>query len=139
MKKLVNLHPYYVFWTVANGHGMGHSLLLWSRWFSCLVSVGTSGISISVMANVQISECVRGMLLEARPPGVPVNVDNILSGCYCTIGRVALAIFFVGNILLGPGGKGGSLLNSDYVMDSEVRLGAVPGVCYLNQIKYNPS
>lgn len=71
--------------------------------FLKLVSLGTSGVPISFMANFQISARLRGTLLEAHSVGVLVNVNSVFSG-HCHIdGRMALlAILLCGSHSAGP-------------------------------------
>lgn len=69
-----------------------------------LVSLDTSGVPISFMANFQISERLRGTLLEAHSVGVLVNVDSVFSGhCHIDGSMACLAILLCGSHFAGPG------------------------------------
>lgn len=72
----------------------------------------TSGVPVSFMANIRMSERLSGPL-EAHSMGA-VKVDCVFSGHYLVDGRTSLLLpsFFAGPILLRPGWKDVSLLNS---------------------------
>lgn len=90
---LVSLHPHYVFSTATPGYCMGHSLFLRLRQL-CESGV-TAHIWISHFLNGKfpdLSECLRGTVLENYSMDALVNVDGVFSGHYLDDGKTTLLL-----------------------------------------------